>query len=39
MKDGIQNMFDAYKKSPGNQNKNISNIKNGFLKGSYRFEL
>ena len=30
MKDGIQNMFDAYKKSPGNQNKNLANIKLGW---------
>ena len=30
MKDGIQNMFDAYKKSPGNQNKNLANIKIGW---------
>jgi len=30
MKDGIQNMFDAYKKSPGNQNKNLANIKQGW---------
>ena len=30
MKDGIQNMFDAFKNSPGNQNKNLSNIKHGW---------
>ncbi len=30
MKDGIQNMFDAFKNSPGNQHKNLSNIKNGW---------
>jgi len=28
MKDGIKNMYDAYKKSPGNQQKNITNTKN-----------
>ena len=30
MKDGIQNMYDAYKKSPGNQYKNLANIKIGW---------
>ena len=30
MKDGIQNMYDAYKNSPGNQQKNLSNIKSGW---------
>ena len=30
MKEGIQNMHDAYKKSPGNQHKNLSNIKTGW---------
>lgn len=30
MKDGIQNMYEAYKKSPGNQQKNLQNIKGGW---------
>ncbi len=30
MKEGIQNMYEAYKKSPGNQNKNLANIKLGW---------
>lgn len=30
MKDGIQNMYEAFKKSPGNQYKNLANIKNGW---------
>ena len=30
MKDGIQNMYEAYKKSPGNQQKNLANIKIGW---------
>jgi hypothetical protein len=30
MKDGIQNMYDAYKNSPGNQQKNLANIKSGW---------
>lgn len=30
MKDGIQNMYEAYKNSPGNQYKNLSNIKTGW---------
>ena len=30
MKDGIQNMYDAFKNSPGNQQKNLSNIKSGW---------
>jgi flagellar biosynthesis chaperone FliJ len=30
IKDGIQSMYDAYKKSPGNQQKNLINIKNGW---------
>jgi hypothetical protein len=29
MRDGIQNMYDAYKKSPGNQGRNLTNIKTG----------
>jgi len=27
MKDGIQSMYEAYKKSPGNQKSNLANIK------------
>ena len=30
MKEGIQNMYEAYKKSPGNQQKNLANIKGGW---------
>lgn len=30
MKDGIQNMYEAYKKSPGNQKSNLANIKLGW---------
>lgn len=30
MRDGIQNIYDAFKKSPGNQNKNLANIKSGW---------
>ncbi len=30
MKEGIQNMYEAYRKSPGNQNRNLTSIKIGW---------
>lgn len=30
IRDGIQNMYEAYRKSPGNQQKNMVNIKNSW---------